>query len=311
MILKNNFDPIKIYGYISYEFWYAVGWASMAYLAYKLDIFRVYLPFSVAGLLGSALAIFIAFRNNSSYSRWWEGRTLWGGKVNASRVFARLIVTFTDSHSHQAHYEKEKSEAFKRELILGQIAWVHALRLELRGQEDWNLLRPYLAEADFEKLKSCHNRPNFIQLLMGRNIYKAMANGTLGGFDSFQLEGQLLALANLQGSCERLKDTPLLKQYDYFTRVFLYIFIGLLPFCLIGDFAKLHLPGLTIPASLLLSLVFAVMSKVGKANEDPFENKITDVPITALSNQIERDLLAILGTERLPEKIIPEKGYLY
>ena len=42
-----------------------------------------YLPMS---LIGSALAIFISLRNNNSYARWWEARTLWGGIVNNSRT---------------------------------------------------------------------------------------------------------------------------------------------------------------------------------------------------------------------------------
>lgn len=311
MILKNNFNPIKILGYIKAELIWSAGFSSTAYLVLKVRLIGPVLPFSLAALMGSALAIFIAFRNNSSYNRWWEGRTLWGGIVNASRVFARLIVTFTDSHSHQPNYNREKSHAFKRELILNQIAWTHALKLELRNQQNWDELKAYLPDAEFDRLKTSENKPNFLQLLMGKKIYAAMANGTLGGFDSFQLEGQLLALANLQGGCERLKDTPLLKQYDFFTRVFLYSFIALLPFALVGDFSRINLPGLIIPASIGLSLVFAIMSKVGKANEDPFENKITDVPLSALCNRIERDLLEILGSDTLPEKLQPEKGYLF
>ncbi len=138
-----------------------------------------------------------------------------------------------------------------------------------------------------------------------------MANGTLAGFDSFQMEGQLLALANYQGGCERIKNTPLLRQYDFFTRVFLYTFILFLPFSLISDFTKMDIDYLMIPVSVIISFVFAVIGKVGEVNENPFENRITDVPLTKLCNTIERDLREMLGETDLPKSLKPEKGYLY
>jgi putative membrane protein len=125
------------------------------------------------------------------------------------------------------------------------------------------------------------------------------------------MEGQLLALTNHQGGCERIKNTPLLRQYDYFTKVFLYTFMLLLPFCLIGDFTKMELGFLLIPVSVLISFVFSIIGKVGEVNEDPFENKITDVPLTALCNTIERDLREMLGEVDLPDKKVPKNGFLF
>src|SRR6185369_1950634 len=39
-------------------------------------------------LLGIVLGLFLVFRTNSAYDRWWEGRKLWGGLVNSTRNFA-------------------------------------------------------------------------------------------------------------------------------------------------------------------------------------------------------------------------------
>jgi len=311
MILKRNFNPIKVLGYVKTELALTVFASVFVYLINQQINSKIAIPFSISAILGSALAIFIAFRNNSAYSRWWEARTLWGGIINSSRVLARLIITFTDSHSHQPNYEKERGDRFKKEMIYLTICWAHAMRIHLRKQDRWLELKGLLSEPEFDGLLNSHNKPNYIQLLLGRKIYEAMGNGTLGGFDSFQLEGQLLSLANLQGGCERIKNTPLLKHYDYFTRVFLYTFIALLPFTLIGDFTKLNLPLLTVPISILVSLVFSIIGKVGQVNEDPFENKITDVPLSALCNTIERDLREMLGERDLPKKTEPENGYLY
>lgn len=310
MIIKRNFNPIKVIQYIQYELLFAIVIAILVFILRTENILIVTLPFSVSAILGSALAIFIAFRNNNSYNRWWEARTLWGGITHSARVLARLVITFTDSHSHQPNYNKERSEKFKIEIIQLIIAWCHSLRLHLRKNERWEVLKDYLQSHEFSLLKSVENKPNYLQLLTCKKIYEAMANGTLGGFDSFQMEGQLLALANYQSSCERIKNTPLLRQYDYFTKVFLYTFMFLLPFSLIGDFVKVDMTFLVIPISIIISFVFAIIGKVGAVNEDPFENKITDVPLSAICNTIERDLKEMLNDKNLPNKLESENGFL-
>lgn len=310
MILKRNFNILRVLDYVKYECLFASAIALIAYFLHSQNQL-ISLPFSIAAILGSALAIFIAFRNNNSYSRWWEARTLWGGIVNSSRVLARLVITFTDSHQHQSNFDAGRSRQFKTDVVMKIIAWAHAMRLHLRKQNDWEQLKHYVSEAEFIQVQQAQNKPNTLHLLTGQSIYRAMADGTLGGFDSFQMEGQLLALANYQGGCERIKNTPLLRQYDFFTRLFLYAFILILPFCCITDLAKMNLSWLAIPISLFISFVFAILGKVGEVNEDPFENRITDVPLNALCNTIERDLLDLLGSPNLPEKLEPQNGFLF
>ncbi len=310
MILKRNFNPIKVIQYVNTELVFASVAAVIVFILHQWQIITITIPFSITVILGSALAIFIAFRNNNSYNRWWEARTLWGGILNSSRVLARLIITFTDSHAHQQNFDRQRSEHFKKEMVYKIIAWAYALRLQLRKQDKWHELKPFLSEQAYAGLHQFQNKANYLHLLSGKKIYEAMANGTLAGFDSFQLEGQLLALANYQGACERIKHTPLLRQYDYFTKVFLFAFMFVLPFSLIGDFQHMHSDYLMIPVSILVSFVFAIIGKVGEVNEDPFENRITDVPLTAMCNTIERDLREMLGETDLPSKTVPENGFL-
>ena len=315
MILKRNFHPLKVWAYIKNQVLFTLAWAAAVWLLFHFTQWKeMALNFTPIGVLGSALAIFVAFRNNSAYARWWEARTLWGGIVNSSRVLARLVVTFTDSHAHQPNYDKQRSENFKKSLIYKQIAWSHALRLQLRGQNNWQELAPFLAAAELEELASKDHKPNHLQLLMGRQIYEAMANGVLGGFDSFQMEGQLLALANYQGGAERIKNTPLPRQYDFFTRIFVLLFATLLPFGLLGFFLSenmLPFAWLVVPLSVLIAGVFVVMERTGAANEDPFENKVTDVAMTSICNTIERNLREMLGERDLPKKLEAVDGYLY
>jgi ion channel-forming bestrophin family protein len=79
MILKRNFDLRKVFWNIRFETLTTLLVAVAIYVLHQLKVIEVALPFSIAGILGSALAIFIAFRNQSSYARWWEARTIWGG----------------------------------------------------------------------------------------------------------------------------------------------------------------------------------------------------------------------------------------
>ena len=313
MIVKRNFSPLKVWSYIKGSVIFSIGWSFLVWLIESKFIVESFsLNFAVIGILGTALAIFIAFRNNSSYSRWWEARTAWSNILSSTRTFARLIITFTDSHSHQTNYVKERSESFKSEMIYKIIAWANSLRLELRNQNDWKNLQPFLSDEEMNQVITKQSKTNFIKLLIGQRIYKAMADGTLGGFDSFQLEGQLLALANAQATSERIKHTPLPKQYDFFTRMFVLLFIVLLPFGLINFFnPHTETSWLVIPFSVLISAVFVIMERTGAANENPFENLVTDVPLTSICNKIERDLLEMLGNENIPPKLEAENGYLY
>jgi ion channel-forming bestrophin family protein len=315
MIVKRNFHPARVWAYIRRPMLFVIIWSTLVWILFAAGVRQIAsISFVPVGVMGSALAIFVAFRNNSAYARWWEARTLWGGIVNSSRVLARLLITFTDSHAHQANYEKGRSERFKQEMVYACIAWAHALRLHLRRQSGRDEMQRLLPEQDFNELLRSQNLPNYLQLLMGRKIYEAMATGILAGFDSFQLEGQLLALANYQGSCERIKNTPLPRQYDFFTRLFVYAFATALPFGLINLMAGAGLQAqvwLAVPLSLAIAGMFVIMERTGAAVEDPFENKVTDVPLSALCTNIERDLREMLGERDLPPEPKPEKGYLF
>lgn len=236
---------------------------------------------------------------------------MWSGIKSASRIFGRLIVTFTDSHSHTPVYNRPTAEAFKQTILRRHIAWVHVLRLQLRGQINWEEVRPYLEEEEYGRLLTAANKPHFLLLRQGQVIYEAMASGVLQGFDSFQLEGQLAALTAAQSTSERLKHIPIPRQYDYFTRLFVRVLAVILPFFLLKTFSADGVAWLTVPMSMLITFLFTTIERTGAINEEPFENRITDVPLTAMSRDIERDLLELLGETELPTKMVPQEGYLW
>ena len=107
------------------------------------------------------------------------------------------------------------------------------------------------------------------------------------------------------------RGTPMLRQYEYFTRVFLWTFLALLPPSLLGLFPAATGRWLTVPLSLAIGLVYSITARTGQVTEDPFENRIHDVPLTALCTTIERDLRDALGETELPPAAEPVDGYLY
>lgn len=312
MIVKRSFDLRKVAAYVWKDVTLALVAATAVTVAVAgLGMAGLGLSFAPIGLLGTALSIVLALRANTSFVRWGEAAQSWAAITAASRVFGRLVVTFTDSHRHTPQYQAAAAEAFKRELVYRQIAWAHALRLQLRGQAELDQLAALLPG---DELGALRGHPAWCMALIqkqGQRIYEAMASGILQGFDSFQLEGQLAALSGQQAVCERIKAIPVPRQYDYFTRLFVRVFVILLPFFLIDTFAADGVAWLTVPAAGLIAFLFTTIERTAAVNEEPFENRITDVPLTATCRVIERDLRAILGETDLPPRLEPQDGYLF
>lgn len=312
MIVKKIFNPLAVARYMKMELIVAAISAAVVYFIYnKVGTATASLPFSIAAILGSALAIFIAFRNNNAYNRWWEARTVWGSIINNSRIFARQVIANANSAVQTNKASSEEGANYKRELIYRQIAFAHALRLQLRRQKSPEEFKHLLSMDEFQVAIQKNNTANYLLLQQGQRIKEGMKVELLGPFDNISLEPTLAGFNNFQGSCERISNTPLLRQYHYFTKLFLLVFMIILPFSLIGDFTRMGIPLVMIPASILVSFVFAVMGKVGEVNEDPFENRITDVPLTAICNTIERDLREMLGEKELPDKVAASNGFLF
>src|ERR1700753_3011510 len=125
-----------------------VGRPLLILVLYDLSVVAAYkvlhwewvaLPHIPLTLFGSAIGIIVAFRNQSSYARWWEARTLWGAVINNSRSWARQVTTVMMPLSEA---EVGELTLVQRRLVYQQIAYAHALRQQLRGLEPWDLLKP-------------------------------------------------------------------------------------------------------------------------------------------------------------------------
>lgn len=312
MILKRNFNLFIVITNIKYETIISVLVSITIWLLSVNNIIEISLPWSIAAILGSALAIFIAFRNQSSYGRWWEARTIWGGIINNSRILARQIINNVDAAIETGKIKREDGQAYKKEILYRQIAFANALRLYLRKESDFSIIKEFISENEFSDIQNRENKPNMLLTIQGKRIKDGIIKEYLGAFDSISIEPNLTSFNNWQGACEKIKNTPLPMNYQYFTKVFLYVFIFILPLCLLNDFEKLNVLFLIVPVCFIISFVFAVMNRVGEINENPFENQMQDIPMTALCNTIERDLKEMLNESNLPKKAtVDANGFLY
>lgn len=254
------------------------------------------LPFSApelpVTLFGTVLGLFLGFRSNSAYQRWWEGRGLWGLMINASRNIARAARNFMP--------DPEASD-YKRRIVLRQIAYVNALRCQLRrlppDEEVIRLLPKH--EADLALGRT--NVANGILDGTGRRIDEARRNGWIDTIQQAQMEAVLVDIANAQGGMERLKNTPLPFQYRFLPMLFTHLFCVLLPIGLVET-----LQFATPLGSTIAGLMFLAVLTIGDDLVDPFANDIHDLPLNAMCRTIEIDLLQTIG-EEAPEPLGPDK----
>jgi len=270
------------------------------------------IPWQLVSILGVAVSFYVGFKNSSSYNRFSEARQLWGGIVNRSRNWTMLVLANTQSAVLVPRTPERV--AYQRRLVYRQIAWVNALRLHLRRQtkDQWDqAVAPFLDPVESDYLRTTVNPP--AQLLLRQSQALQDADGLFDALQRRTLVEDLRELTNLQGGSERIKNTPFPRQYAFSSMVFVWLFIALLPLGIQGEFEKLghgHY-WLTVPFSVLVSWVFVTIELVGHISEDPFENRMNDVPMTALCRSIEIDLRQMLGEAELPAPEQHIDGVLY
>lgn len=257
-------------------------------------------------LYGSAIGIIVGFRNNSAYGRWWEGRGLWGQIVNNSRSLARQAVSTMHTEHDGQGLEHDAVRQLQRRLVHYQIAYVHALRQHLRGLDPWPEIERMLPDEDLSALRTSKNIPLSLQQCMGRLLREAKLNGWLDRIEWQSMDKNLDDLADAQGGAERIKNTPMPKQYDFFPMLFVQIYCLLLPIGMVEN-----LGWFTPLGSTLVGFMFLALDKIGRDLEDPFDNKIFDVPLTAITTTIEINLRQLLGETDLPAAEQPIRGVLW
>lgn len=261
--------------------WAAAVYSIDHFIGYDMSI--AILPVTI---LGGALAIFLGFRNNSAYDRWWEARKIWGAIVNVSRHFGTQVVAYIDDKEVQ------------NKLVYRHIGWLYALNMNLRKQMDLEKLENYLDPEMVKMLQTAKNVPVQILHRQGKVLTEVLRGGHITEFQHSMLMTDIRTMYAEQGKAERIKNTVFPFYYNYFTRLFLWVFIILLPCAMVEN-----MNWLMIPMSAVVAFVFYILDKSGEVTEEPFENRAADTPISSICRTIEIDMLQQIDAEEIPEKL--------
>lgn len=274
----------------------------VTYLHETQNMFHDNLTMAPFSLIGLALGIFLGFRNNTSYDRFWEGRKLWGRIVNTSRTLTRQLLTLIHSTDRGQSYLSTKDEggpvvasAFQRRMVYRLIAYVHSLRLHLRDQDRLDELKEFLEPGDMESIRDELNRPVALLQQLGDEIRQAWDRGEINAYHVSVLEASLTEFTNVQGGCERIKSTPIPFSYNILLHRIVFLYCVGLPFGLVSDVTII-----TPVVVLLVSYAFFGLDAVGDEIENPFGEDDNDLPLSAITRMIEINLRERLGETKLP-----------
>jgi putative membrane protein len=200
-----------------------------------------------------------------------------------------------------------------RELVYAQIGFVNAVRCHLRRQDPTPEIAPFFRAPVLAALHDEQNVPSAVLVWMATRLRRAFDQAVADGASPIdatmrlaRLDDTLTELTNLLGACERIKNTPIPRQYDFLPRVMVRVYLAILPLSLVSEM------GLATPLfTVVIGFLFLSLDAIGRNVEAPFENDIHDTPMTALCRTIEINLRQMLGETDLPPAVQPVDGFLY
>lgn len=231
-------------------------------------------------MLGFVLSLFLVFRLNSAYDRWWEGRKAWGKLINDSRNLALLL----DAHI------PEEDRMLRKFFVINIANFSVALKWHLRFDNQQALDELiYLNAQTTEELEKAKHIPNAIASLMHNKIKEMADNGIISEFDKTQIRQVLMGLIDSLGVCERIKKTPIPFSHSTFIKLFILVYIFILPFGLVPKFEYL-----TIPAVMVMAFATMGIEVISEEIEDPFGLEANSLPTGAMSDGIRESVYEIL-----------------
>ena len=238
-------------------------------------------------VFGLALSLFLGFRNNAAYDRWWEARKLWGGLLVDLRSLSREVTVFV------------ADEKLRQWLLRDALAFVHLHRAQLRGLADDPECR-----ARAPELMKAANPPCAALDRMSAHLAEALRDGRIDGFGARSLTGRIASLGLQQASCERIAATPLPFVYSLLIYRTAYLYCLLLPFGLIGA------AGWMTPLIVaIVAYVFLGLAEVSEELSHPFGATPNGLPMDAICRAVEISLAPALG-DPVPPRLMPQDYYL-
>ncbi|CAH1002443.1 hypothetical protein LEM8419_03322 [Neolewinella maritima] len=256
------------------------------------------IPATVPTILGTAISLLLAFRTNQGYQRWWEARIVWGAIVNDSRTLIRQLLAFTHDHG-------DYLPDLYRRVAHRQIAFCYALGNSLRGMDTLPAIGGLIDTEERSLLRRHDNVPNALLQLHGDDLAELLRREWVNPYQQVQLDDTLRRLCDSMGKCERIKNTVFPSAYNIIIVLFIYLFVFSLPFALVESFGLGQ-----IPIVIVVAAAFFLIEKSAIYLQDPFENRPTDTPMTAIARTIDINLRQMIGEGEVPEKLPAEGFYL-
>lgn len=234
-------------------------------------------------LLSFVISMLLVFRTNTAYDRWWEGRKLWGQLVNTSRNLAVKLAGLLDPK------DEENRRFFSKAIPL----YAFSLKDHLQSRvteyslqdEDLVTERDRLALTDGEK-----HVPNQIAKHLFSKINLLYKNEKITGDQLIVLNGEITALTDICGGCERIKNTPIPYSYSSFIKKFILLYTLTLPIgyaYMLGYYAA--------PIVAFVFYVLASLELIAEEIEEPFGTDDNDLPMEKISENIQRHVNELMS----------------
>lgn len=251
-------------------------------------------PFS---LLGVSLSLFLGFRNNAAYERWWEARKQWGEMVHEIRSLARSSETLLDLAA-----EHKTAGELRKQLLSWTAAHCHALRASLRHEDCREDLLQWIDKDSLDHCFSHTNPADYCLRRAGRLVGTLYRRGDIDSIGLRILDEHLSRLSGVQAACERINNTPLPFAFTLLTRRTAYLYCYTLPFALIpvlGLYSVLF--------TLMVAYTFLGLDVLSQELEGPFGREANDLPLDSLCRINEISIAESLGQQ--PPKLLQPKNY--
>lgn len=223
--------------------------------------------------LGFVISLLLAYRINSAYDRWWEGRKLWGALVNNSRNLAIKL---------SAMLKDEKDLAYFRKLIP---SYASMLNKHLKDEEtSMQLFEDVDLVLDHHK-----HRPNQIAKKMFQKVNDLYISHKITGDQLIILNSEIQSFTDICGACERIKNTPIPYSYSTFIKKFIFLFVLTLPYAYVFTLGYYLIP--------VIGFIFYVLGSIeliSEEIEDPFGYDDNDLPTSKMAQNIKKHVEEIL-----------------
>ncbi len=245
-------------------------------------------------LFGIALAIFLGFRNNVSYDRFWEARKIWGALLNNTRSLARQAIALSGYSIHS-----EEMATFINYLITFSYVLKHQLRLTDATDDIDKRLGKELAQ----RINNAKYKPIVLMKEMALWVKKAKDRGQIDSIIQGAFDDNFNNLSDIVGGCERIVSTPMPYSYQVLLHRTVYIYCFLLSFGLVDS-----LGWLTPFIVIFIAYTFVALDAIADEIEEPFGTQSNDLALNMMCNTIESTLLELI--EKPFDQQPPVNGYL-